>query len=111
VAAANRGGGEDNNTAVPFQISSEAAPNLEDTLAMPALTGGADEPDEQTREYTEPELHGGTMILVPGELPEELTESEAAPQPAAVARRVRLVLIGIVLLAIVAALVIWRLSC
>ena len=53
VAAANRGGGEDNITAVAFQISSEAAPNLEDTVAMPALTGHEEEPDEQTREYAE----------------------------------------------------------
>src|SRR5215470_11938426 len=68
VAAANRGGGEDNITAVAFQISSEAAPNLEDTVAMPALTWDEDEPDEQTREYAEPEAAGGTMIVAPGEL-------------------------------------------
>src|ERR1700756_4684052 len=53
VAAANRGGGEDNITAVAFRISSEPAPNLEDTVAMPAITTDGDEPDEQTREYAE----------------------------------------------------------
>src|SRR5579862_5207124 len=37
VSAANRGGGEDNITAVAFQIASEA-PNLEDTAPMPAVT-------------------------------------------------------------------------
>src|SRR5947209_7212350 len=46
VAAANRGGGEDNITAVAFRISSEAASSLEDTVAMPALTGDEDEPDK-----------------------------------------------------------------
>ena len=110
VAAANRGGGEDNITAVAFQISSEAAPNLEDTVAMPALTWDEDEPDEQTREYAEPEAAGGTMIVAPGELSDELTPDESEPQPAADSRRVRLVLIGVAVLAIGAALVIWGLT-
>ena len=105
VAAANKGGGEDNITAIAFRISSEAAPNLEDTVAMPALTGDEDEPDEQTREYTDEDgAPGDTMVVSPGELP------EAAAQPAADARRIRLVLIGIVVLALVVALVIWWLS-
>jgi serine/threonine protein phosphatase PrpC len=110
VAAANRGGGEDNITAVAFRISSEAAPNLEDTVAMPALTCDEDEPDEQTREYTEPESAGGTMIVGSDELPEQLTASETAPQPAADARRMRLVVIGIAVLVLAAALIIWGLS-
>src|SRR6266480_6036092 len=85
-----------------FQISSEAAPNLEDTVAMPALDGLEDEPDEQTREYAEDgEAPGDTMVVPPGELP------EAVVQPAADARRVRIVLIGIVLLLLVAAAIIW----
>ena len=102
VAAANRGGGEDNITAVAFQISSQAAPSLEDTVSMPALTGEEDEPDEQTREYADGDLDGGTMVVPPG----ELAASEAAPR----AKRVRIVLIGIVVLALAAALVIWGLS-
>ena len=105
VAAANKGGGEDNITAIAFRISSEAAPSLEDTLAMPALDGVEDEPDEQTREYAEDgDAPGGTMVVPPGERP------EAVAQPTADARRVRLVLIGIVVLALVAALAIWWLS-
>ncbi len=104
VAAANRGGGEDNITAVAFRISSEAPPSLEDTLSMPALTGGEDEPDEQTREYQEPDPHGDTMIVAPGDLPEE-----PAPEgpPAANTRRVLIVLIAIVVLALVAAAIVW----
>ena len=93
VAAANRGGGEDNITAVAFRISAETAPSAEDTVAMPALDG--DEPDEQTREYVEEE-------------PEEEPPAEAV-EAGPVARRVRLVLIVLVLLAIAAALVVWRL--
>jgi hypothetical protein len=107
VAAANRGGGEDNITAVAFQISAEAAPSLEDTVSMPALTGDEDEPDEQTREYAEADLAqddpGGDTMVVP---PAEVAANAADPQ----ARRVRIVLIAIVLLALVAALVIWWLS-
>ena len=103
VAAANRGGGEDNITAVAFRVAAEAAPNLEDTVAMPALSGDEDEPDEQTREYSELDGHGDTMVIPPGEITEPA-------QPTADARRVRLVLIGVVVLALAAALLIWELS-
>jgi PPM family protein phosphatase len=104
VAAANKGGGEDNITAVAFQVSSEAGANLEDTLAMPALTGGDEEPEEKTREYVDGYAAGDTMVVPPGELPEAVT------QPAADARRVRLVLIGVVVVTLAAALLIWVLS-
>ncbi|HJQ50774.1 MAG TPA: Stp1/IreP family PP2C-type Ser/Thr phosphatase [Gaiellaceae bacterium] len=90
VTAANRGGGEDNITAVAFRISAEPpAANLEDTVSMPALIADEDEPDEQTREQVQ----------------------DPAPTTAvADARRVRLVLLGLVLLMLAAALVIWGLS-
>jgi len=72
---------------------------------MPALTEPEDEPDEQTREYAQDgDAPGDTMIVPPGEA------AEAVARPAADARRVRVVLIGIVVLALVAALVIWWLS-
>jgi protein phosphatase len=109
VGAANRGGGEDNITAVAFRISAEAAPNLEDTVAMPAITADEHEPDEQTREYAEIEGDpgGDTMIVAPGDLPAETTASEDAS--AATAKRVRLVLIVLLVLVVVAvaALVGW----
>jgi protein phosphatase len=111
VAAANRGGGEDNITAVAFRISSEAAPSLDDTVAMPAVDADDSEPDEQTREYAERDPRADTMVVPPGEIPAELAASSPRPaaQPAADARRVRLVLIGVVLLAIAAALLVWGL--
>jgi PPM family protein phosphatase len=87
VAAANRVGGEDNITAVAFRISAEAPASVEDTVAMPAIASDEDEPDEQTREQAH----------------------EPGPA-AAVARRVRLVLLGIFLLLLVAALVIWEIT-
>jgi PPM family protein phosphatase len=88
VAAANRSGGEDNITAVAFRISADV-PNLEDTVAMPALPLDEEEPDEETREQTQ--------------------EPATPAPPAADARRVRLVLICLVLLLIAAALVVWGL--
>src|SRR4029077_472361 len=93
--SANRGDDEDNITAVAFRLSTEATPNLEDTVAMPALTGNEDEPDEQTREYSGHDGHGDTMVVPPGEIPEPA-------QPAADAKRVRFVLIGVVVLALAA---------
>jgi protein phosphatase len=107
VAAANRVGGEDNITAVAFRISSEAAPSLEDTVEMPALTGEEDEPDERTSEYPERDGHGDTRVVPPGELPEEPIAHQVPPPPAADARRVRIVLIGIVVLLLVAAAIVW----
>jgi protein phosphatase len=118
VAAANRGGGEDNITAVAFRISSDAAPNLEDTVAMPALTEDADEPDEQTREYTDAAEHadpgGDTMVVPPGELDSQATDASnkllQAPAPIGNPKRARLVLIVIVVLLVIAGLVVWGLT-
>ena len=109
VAAANRGGGEDNITAVAFRISLEAAPNLEDTVAMPAITFDGDEPDEQTREYVEADPGEGTMIVAPDEQRRDVPElTDAAAEPAEPrAKRVWLVLIVIVLLLLVAAAIVW----
>src|SRR5205085_1513001 len=109
VQAANRGGGEDNITAVAFRMSAEAAPNLEDTVAMPAIDIPA-EPDERTREYADADPGGDTMVVPPEALPAELAATEAAPQPPADAQRVRIVLLGIIVLALAAALIIWGLS-
>ena len=94
-------------------VSSEATPNLEDTVAMPALDGVEDEPDEQTREYAEDgDAPGGTMIVPPDELETQASNTvlQAPGEPVADSRRVRVVLIGIVVLALVAALAIWWLS-
>ena len=105
VAAANKVGGEDNITAVAFRISSEAAPSTEDTVAMPAISEDETEPDEQTREYAQAQRdpRADTMVVAPGDIPEQLT----APGPDA--RRVRIVLLGLLILVLVAALIVWRL--
>jgi PPM family protein phosphatase len=103
VAAANRGGGEDNITAVAFQISAEEATSTEDTVAMPALDADGLEPDEQTREYEEGV--GGDTMVVP---PQAVAPPASAP-PVADARRVGIVLLGLFLLGLAAALLIWGL--
>jgi protein phosphatase len=109
VGAANRGGGEDNITAVAFQIASEAPPNLEDTVAMPAIADEEDEPDEQTREYLEADPGGDTMVVPADAVSDELAPAEPAPQPTADARRVRIVLISLFLLGVAAAFLVWGL--
>jgi protein phosphatase len=107
VAAANRGGGEDNITAVAFQISTEGAPSTEDTVAMPAVTDDS-EPDERTREYLEADPGGDTMVVPPGDLTSN-NLSQATDESVVSPKRVRLVLIGVVLLAVAAALIVWGL--
>ena len=114
VSAANRGGGEDNITAVAFRISTEAPTSIEDTVAMPALDGDNAEPDEQTREYAA-DPKADTLVVPPDQIPEKFgtaepePEAEPEPRPTADARRVRLVLITLVVLALVAAFVVWEL--
>jgi protein phosphatase len=90
VSAANRGGGEDNITAVAFRISAEAPVSMQDTVAMPALDVDGGEPEDDTRE--------------------QLQEPEPPASAAPVAGRVRLVLIGILVLIVAAGLLIWGLS-
>jgi len=107
VAAANRGGGEDNITAVAFRISADST--AEQTMQMPALT--ADEPDEQTREYPE-EQREDTMVIPPGAIGETLSGAApaAAAGPGVDGRRVRIVFIAVVLLLVAAGLLIWGLA-
>jgi protein phosphatase len=108
VAAANQGGGEDNITAVAFRVSAEAPQGSEDTVAMPAITGDEGEPDEQTREYAaETDPGGDTMVIPPDEIEasDNLSQAKVGPD----SKRVRIVLVGIAVLAVAAALVIWGL--
>jgi PPM family protein phosphatase len=85
VAAANRGGGEDNITVVAFAIGEDAADELGDTATMTAIA--EPEPDDETRESIAP-------------VPPPQIDSAA---------RVRLVLATLVLLAVGTALLVWGL--
>jgi PPM family protein phosphatase len=110
VSAANRGGGDDNITAVAFRISSEAPASLEDTVAMPAVAADEEEPDEQTREYAG--VGGDTMVVRPDDLtpPDPEPEPDREPEPGPNVRRARLVLVVVVLLLVIAAVVVWGLT-
>jgi len=87
VAAANRGGGEDNITVVAFSIGDRDAADAGDTATMEAVVI---EPDDVTRED----------VQVPA----------ASEQSGPPVRRVAIVLGGLVLLAIAAALLVWGLA-
>jgi PPM family protein phosphatase len=102
VAAANRGGGEDNITAVAFRIT--AHPSGEDTVRMPAVSIDASEPDERTLEYSD-DPGPQTMIVSPGPAEAELPALAPQVHP----RRVRLVLTAVVLVAVAAGLLVWGL--
>jgi protein phosphatase len=103
VAAANRGGGEDNITVIAFSIGGDG-----DTVRMDAV-------DDDT-------LSGGqslavdTMVVPPEKIEDNLLEPGSPEAEAAVRRdpvppggRVRLVLTMVILLAVAAALLAWRL--
>jgi PPM family protein phosphatase len=103
VAAANRGGGEDNITAVAFRITAVGDEG--------AVTRAA-EPDEDTMES--PPVHEAvdTMVIPPERIEEELIEpgSEAvADAPVDTKARVRLALTMVALLAVAAGLLVWGL--
>ena len=110
VAAANRGGGEDNITAVAFRMAPEAA--AEETMRLPAQA----EPDEVTMEAVPPEPAVDTMVIPPDRIDAELLEA-GSPEARAAARRepidttarIRLVLTMVGLLAVAVALLAWGL--
>jgi PPM family protein phosphatase len=87
VAAANRGGGEDNITVVAFAIGEDAAGDLGDTATMAAIA--EPEPDDETRETAAP-------VSTP-------------PPQIDSAARVRLVFATLMLLAVGTALLVWGL--
>jgi serine/threonine protein phosphatase PrpC len=124
VRAANRGGGDDNITAVLFEIV-EGDP--------PSRDPDEPSPDEKTREHPaiphdeEETLHpedavrpppsaGDTMVVPAAELEAALaaeTESEAAPEvppSAGAGRRVLALIVIAVLVAVIVALVLWGLA-
>lgn len=107
VAAANRGGGEDNITALAFRLD-EVSPD--ETMRLPAV------PDEETLESVEPEPAVDTMVIPPERIEQELLE-RGSPEARAATRegpvdagaRIRLALTMLVLLGIAAVLLVWGL--
>ena len=108
VAAANRGGGEDNITAVAFRVA--PGPAGDETLQLPSQS----EPDEETMEANPPAVD--TMVIPPDRIDRELLEPGSTEVRGAAGRdpldknaRARLVLTMVGLLAIATALLVWGL--
>jgi serine/threonine protein phosphatase PrpC len=106
VAAANRGGGEDNITVVAFTISDDA-----DTAQMQAL----DVDPPTTEQAIEPAPAVDTMVIPAADVESALLEPGSPEAEAATRRelppaaRARLVLTMLLLLAIAAVLLVWGL--
>ena len=105
VAAANRGGGEDNITVIAFAIAADG----DETVRMPAAS------EEDTLEGI-PAPRVDTMVVPPERLDAVFVEPGSAeaeaivrPQPISPAARVRLVLTMLGLLALAAVLLAWGL--
>ena len=108
VAAANRGGGEDNITAIAFRLSSEGGVS-EDTVQLPAV-----EPEERTMEAVPAGPAVDTMVIPTDRIDDQLLEAGSPEARAAtpeqspgVPQRIWLVLTVLVLLAVAAALLVW----
>jgi protein phosphatase len=120
VAAANRGGGEDNITAVLFAVAEgEADPGDAETTQLPA--SAADEPaphdeDEDTLEGLKRPAAVDTMV-VPPEAAAQLGGADTAtagrhdaePAPSLV-RRLLVLLVIVTLVLVIVALVLWGLA-
>jgi PPM family protein phosphatase len=107
VAAANRGGGEDNITAVAFRIAGVG----EETGELHAI-----EPDEVTVEAVLPEPRIDTMVIPPDRIAQELVQQRALQPEAAGSgtpidrrARVRLALAIGAVFALAALLLVWGL--
>jgi protein phosphatase len=118
VKAANRGGGDDNITAVLFEMVEG------DAAAAPPT-----EPDEQTRELQpveaddEDTLHPGevaaieeapspvdTMVVPAAEIQTAIAEQEAQAPQAGIGRRILALLVIVALIAVIVVLVWWGLA-
>jgi protein phosphatase len=118
VAAANRGGGEDNITAVLFELGAGAEVGG-DTTPMAAVAES--EPEEPAHDEDEDTLEGirspvaedtarrpaavDTMVV-----PAEAVQPAAAPQAPGLARRLLALLVILTLVLVIAALVLWGLA-
>jgi hypothetical protein len=109
-AAANRGGGEDNITAVLFEVGDEDAASAE-TVATAAVP-----PPEPEHDADEDTLEGipaipaavDTMVVSPDDAA-QLTAAVGPPAPS-LARRALVLLVIVTLVLVIAALVLWGLA-
>jgi serine/threonine protein phosphatase PrpC len=116
VNAANRGGGEDNITAILFEVGDGDATTGE-TVAIPAVETEepepAHDPDEDTLEGIPVPAAVDTMVVSPddaAQLRASIEEEPAAAPRPSLGRRLLVLLVIVTLILVIAALVLWGLA-
>ena len=108
VNAANRGGGEDNITALLFEITGDETPAEEQTAQLPAVEEPDDEEDTLSGIDPVPAAVQ-TMVVAPDEIAQHVAAAREEPKPS-LARRALAVLVILTLVLVIAALVLWGLA-
>jgi serine/threonine protein phosphatase PrpC len=117
INAANRGGGEDNITAILFEVGDDDDTGGE-TVALPAVDPAEPEPepehdpDEDTLDIPLPAAVD-TMVVSPEDAAQLRATIEAEPAAAArpsLGRRLLVILVIVTLILVIAALVLWGLA-
>jgi serine/threonine protein phosphatase PrpC len=112
VRAANRGGGEDNITVVFFEIAGSSG-DTASTLVLPEQREDAvpDADEERTLDELDRVPAVETMVVAPGEIDREAEERPEEPprEPRGPGRRVVIVALALVLIALACGFVVWGL--
>jgi PPM family protein phosphatase len=98
IAAANKGGGDDNITVVAFEIAAAE----DETVRLPTRPE-ADDPEEEDTLTEADRVPAVTTMVVPPDEIDDFVESPPSPRPP----RVVLVLLGLLLVAIAATIVVY----
>ena len=112
VAAANRGGGEDNITAVLFQVDDDDAA-VDETVRLPAVDVEEPterDPDEDTLEGVQVPAAVDTMVVSPEDAAQLLAPAEPEVGGPSLGRRLLVLLVIVTLVLVIAALVLWGLA-
>jgi PPM family protein phosphatase len=110
VRAANKGGGEDNITVVFFEIAG-AAEDTGQTLTLPPVEeDGGDAEDEDTLDEFDRVPAVETMVVPPAEAALEEAGRDGRPEePRGPGRRIVIVMLALLLLAVACGFVVWGL--
>jgi protein phosphatase len=112
VAAANRGGGEDNITAVLFEVAEDDAP-VDETARLPAVAPeepAPHDPDEDTLEGVPVPAAVDTMVVSPEDAAQLVAPVEPELGGPSLGRRLLVLLVIVTLVLVIAALVLWGLA-
>jgi serine/threonine protein phosphatase PrpC len=115
IAAANRGGGEDNITAILFEVADGDVSSGE-TVALPAVEPDEPQPepehdpDEDTLEGVPVPAAVDTMVVSPEDAAQLRAAIEEEPAKPSLGRRLLVLLVIVTLVLVIAALVLWGLA-